>query len=153
MIYNRTLADVQEAKRIREEKAKNLLPLTDEEKETIERGFYTVNTVNRIEQQEMILTNLLHSMGYYNIGLASDNNFEWTINKFFKKIDHERLVNKCKVLREGFLSAPYYSDLPSNRVDYIQLNNLEKALADIYTNAIEVKELYTECGTVDCGGD
>ena len=66
MIFNRTEADVTEAKRIILEKVQKFLTLSNTEIETLEKGCLTINTLNRIENEQRRLNEVLNDMGYWN---------------------------------------------------------------------------------------
>ena len=74
MIYNRTLKDVENAREIIETKVKKFLELTEEEISILNIGYVSLDTINRIENKQAILKDILNSMGYYNIPI--ENN-EW----------------------------------------------------------------------------
>ena len=84
MIINRTITDVNEASRIREEVIKRFLTPTDAERQTLERGTLTINTLNRIENEQEAIKTLLNSIGYYNNLII---NKSWTTSDYFSSAD------------------------------------------------------------------
>ena len=91
MIFNRTAADVEEAKKIRENKVKTGQPLTEREIEVLERGMFTLSSINRIQDKQFELKNLINEIGYYSTPIIIKN-FEET--DFFTKEDFEQIINK-----------------------------------------------------------
>ena len=62
MIFDRTASDVDAAIKIRDEKVKSYQELTEEDVDILERGFITLNTINRIEEKQSELKSLLNNM-------------------------------------------------------------------------------------------
>ncbi len=148
MIFDRTQADVSEAIKIRDSKVKSFAQLTDSEAETLERGFVTINTLNRIETAQDTLKGLLNEMGYYNMPIL---NKTWEKEQVFTKSDLERIVANLDVLRDAFF---VYSDTPatpSAKYHYSSFNDLEKIIYDLDVMINDVKSHYKECGAFECG--
>ena len=59
MIFDRTQNDVDTAILIRSEKVQNFETLTESEIATLEKGTLTINTLNRIENKQSELKNLV----------------------------------------------------------------------------------------------
>lgn len=149
MIYDRTIKDVENAKKIRLEKVQKFLELTDEDVQILERGFVTVNTLNRIEQKQSELKSAINSMGYYG---ANIQNYTWGRWDYFEKSDLQRICENTRILREAFFD---YVDTPENpmpRYYFEEFNKLEKILLDIENMVGEVQANYKICGTFNCGG-
>lgn len=151
MIYDRTKEDVEMALRIREEKVKKFLTLSEEENEILERGFFTKNTANRIEQKEYYLCDLLREMGYYNIGLPSENKAEWVSTDIFYQDDLNRIFSRCSKLKENFFSLSFFPQKIEIGGGFENINSLEKTLHDIEETADGVKRKYKKCGKVVAG--
>lgn len=148
MIYDRTLTDVKNAIKIREEKIKNLLPLEADEVEILQKGLVTVDTINRIEKKEAELKSLINGIGYYNTNFI---NKEWNVGDFFKSEDLERIFNNAIILKNAFFT---FYNTPKNanaRYFFVEFNNLEKILVDIGFMIPIVKLFYNQCGTFNCG--
>ena len=64
MIYNRTEEDVKNALEIRKNVIQQGQEPTDEQREILERGMLTINTLNRIKNKQSELSKLILSMGY-----------------------------------------------------------------------------------------
>ena len=148
MIYNRTLEDVENAREIIETKVKKFLELTEEELDILNRGYVSVNTINRIENQQTMLKNLFNSMGYYN---SHNENKEWGYSDIFKQIDLDRIVENTVLLRKAFFTFSYTPENPNAKYYFEDFNRMEKILFDLEDMANEIKSLYLECGTFECG--
>lgn len=142
MITDRTEADVIEAKRLYSEKVQKFIPLTDEEMQTLERGFIGLSTINRIEAKQAELRDILKEMGYY----IGGENKQWERGEFFKRQDLQRLVMNTK---QAF--PVEYNEAIFPFFQYRYINRLEEFCAVVEAKIEEIKALYTVCGTVECG--
>lgn len=148
MIFDRTQSDVDTAYVIRETKVKTFTTLTDSDTATLERGFLTYNTLNRIEEKQTELKNLLNSIGYYNIDIS---NKTWQLGDIFNENDFQRILDNENNLRNAFF---VYSDTPLTpeiSFHYQDINSIEKILYDIDVMINDVKSNYRECGTFESG--
>lgn len=150
MIINRTQIDVDNAKKTIDDFVKKFKPLTDSQVTTLERGTMTVNTLNRIENKQTELKNLLNDMGYWNTQIV---NREWTAGDIFTKDDFQRIIDNENTLRDAFFSYASTPATPSVSFHYSDINNLEKVLFDIDVMINDVKSNYRECGEFECEGD
>ena len=91
MIFDRTSADVNNARKIREEKIKKFIELNESEYNTLERGTITINTLNRIEEKQAELKVLFDSQGYYTPFIV---NKHWTDDDIFGEGDFQRIINR-----------------------------------------------------------
>lgn len=150
MIFNRTAEDVSSAIKIVNEKAKNGIALTDEEKEIVERGMLTINVINRIESKEDEIRQIINNMGYYT---APYSNKQWTDKEIFELKDYARIINICYHMAFDFFvfpSTPINISSDAN-YNYDVLNNMEEILVDIERMTEEVKSRYRYCGEFNCG--
>lgn len=150
MIFNRTEEDVKKAIEIRENKIKTFSTLSDAEKAIIERGALLVSTLNRIEQKQAELKNLLNGIGYYNIVVSTKT---WQEGAEFTIADIKRIINNEKSLVSAFF---VYNDTPSTPESFLHYNDtnaVEKILEDLDVMINDVKSNYRECGNYNCGGD
>lgn len=148
MIFNRTLSDVEQAKKIRAEKLQHFVEITDEEQETLERGFVTINTLNRIEDKQSELQNLLRTMGYWNTSIISKT---WTSTDMFTDAEFQRIIDNNAALRKSFY---VYSNSPMDAIanyHYEEFNAIERILFDLEAMIAFVRGHYKECGDFDCG--
>lgn len=148
MIYDRTSKDVQNAREIVETKVKKFLELTDEELSILKKGYVSLDTINRIENQQKMLKDVLNSMGYYN---TSFKNKEWDYYEIFKQPDLERIVENTILLRKAFLVFSYTPENPNAKYYFEDFNRMEKILFDLEEMIKQIKYLYFECGNFECG--
>lgn len=149
MIYNRTQADVDTALRIRREKVQKFQALTSDDVEALERGTITINTLNRVEQKQAELKNLINGMGYWETPVA---NKEWGYNDVFDESEFSRIVDNLNWLRNAFF---VYKDTPTTppvSYHYNDINALERILHDLDVMISDVRSHYKRCGETRCGG-
>lgn len=149
MITDRTQADVDNAKKIREEKVKMFKTLTSSDINTLERGMMTINTLNRIESKQVELTIYINSLGYWNISIYNKTN--WTYEDFFLKQDFQRIIDNMNILRSGFFTYLNTPNTPNISFYYQDINALEKILVDLELMIDEIKSRHKRCGTFRCG--
>lgn len=149
MITDRTQLDVQKAKNIIEEKVKKFIELTSAEEKTLERGTVTINTINRIEDKQVEIQEILNDMGYWNVSIL---NKKWSSGDVFRQSDLDRIVENNSMLRSAFYAL---KDSPVNAIGkyhYSEFNSLERILLDIFTNIEYTISRYRRCGNFNCGG-
>lgn len=150
MIYDRTQADVDNAKLIIGEKVHNFIDLTPEEEETLEKGTVTVSTLNRIEDKQQELKSLMAGIGYYSADIESKS---WEESDIFDETDLDRLIANLDILRYAFF---VYSDTPTTPMPsyhYETMNAAEKILHDLDVMINDVCSNYRECGAAESGED
>ena len=149
MIFDRTQKDVDDALVIRDEKVKNFVELTADDLSTLERGFLTINTLNRIENKTAELWESIREIYYYTEPLSTRT---WDYTDFFQESDFERIIHNLEKLKKAFL---LYHDTPLmpmfNYRRFEVINDAEKILFDIDRMIEEIKSLWRECGTFQCG--
>lgn len=148
MIYDRTKKDVQNAIKIRSEKVQNFIELNDEEIAILEKGFITIDTINRIENKQSELKTLLNNIGYYNTDIY---NKTWDESDVFTENDLTRIVNNTIVLRKAFF---VYFNSPANPIakyHYTEINSIEKILYDLERMKEYIITNFRECDTFYCG--
>lgn len=150
MIFNRTAEDVVEAKRIRAEKVQSFSELTEDEKQVLERGFVTLNTIIRIEEKQIELKNIFFKMGYYNAEIV---NKVWEDTDIFNETDFLRIIKNSTILRKAFFEFSSTPDEPKPKYTYETLNSLERILFDLDEMITAIKGFYKECGSAECGGN
>lgn len=149
MITDRTQFDVKNAKSIIEEKVKKFIELTSAEEKTLERGTVTINTINRIEDKQAEIQEILNDMGYWNVSIF---NKKWNFGDVFRQSDLDRIVENNSMLRSAFYAL---KDSPVNAIGkyhYSEFNSLERILLDIFTNIEYTISRYRRCGNFNCGG-
>lgn len=150
LIFDRTASDVSLAKSLANERKKQFADFTEEEKKTIERGFFLLSTINRIEDSEEMLFGFIRDLAYYGDSIETKR---WDYADIFRESDFSRVIKNAKVLRDTFFS---YSTTPSDvavRYDFQSLNNLEKILYDLFSIVDFLEENSKECDTFYCGED
>lgn len=148
MIYDRTQNDVDAAIHIRDTKVKNFEALTETEIATLEKGTLTINTLNRIEAKQEELKNLFNEMGYWNTPIT---NKVWGKNDIFSVDDFRRIRDNTNILRQAFFVYNATPNTPPIAYYWNTINSLEKILYDLDVIINDVKNLYRECGTFECG--
>lgn len=148
MIFNRTEADVTEAKRIILEKVQKFLTLSNTEIETLEKGCLTINTLNRIENEQRRLNEVLNDMGYWNTEMT---NKEWTISDVFDEQNFQRLLTNIDVLRNAFFTYSETPVTPNISYHFQAINEMEKILNDIGEIITYTQANYKICGNFSCG--
>ena len=149
MIFDRTQKDIDTALDIRANKVQKFLELTEEEIATLEKGFLTINTLNRIEDKQTELKNLFNSLGYYNVNVY---NKKWDYIDIFKQEDFDRILRNLQGLINAFFVYKDTPDVPENNYRRYQvINDAEKILFDMDVMINDIKSHYRECGTFVCG--
>ena len=149
MIINRTQDDVLNAAKIRKDKVQKFQPLTESDILTLEKGTITVNTLNRIENKQEELKNLLNKMGYYNTPITTKT---WTATQIFNASEFQRILYNANILKNAFFVYKNTPTLPFPKYRWQELNALEQILYDIDVMISEVRSFYRECGNIECGG-
>lgn len=149
MITDRTQADVDKAKKIRTEKVQTLKELTDSEIIILERGMLTINTLNRIEEKQNELKNLINGLGYWNTSTTSKT--DWTNTDIFTEAELRRITDNENILRKAFFTYKNTPETPNISFHYEDINSLEKILVDLDIMINDVKSNFRECGSCNCG--
>lgn len=154
MIYDRTIEDVNQAKQIVENiikiKENNTFEgLTDDQISTLERGMLTLTTINRIENKQTEIRELLNEAGYYNN--AGDNTLDWEQGNYFMQADLERLATNSALLRNSIKVYADTPEAPKPVYHFVEINKMEKILVDLETLIGDLESNYRECGTFSCG--
>lgn len=150
MIFNRTQEDVNNAIKIREEKIKKFISLTDEELAILERGIITINTLNRIEDKQEELKNLFEEAGY-NLDLIIK---KWEVKDFFTELDWQNWFDNFQTIKENI---PLYDNMPeipnatNLKIDYKIMNDIEKFLYLVEEIYEKIKSMYVYSGTIYSG--
>lgn len=149
MIFNRTQTDVDNAIDIRNRKVQNFEELSEDDVATLERGFLTINTLNRIEEKQQELKNLLEADYYF---VEDIHNKTWTYTNYFLQKDFDRILDNLSKLKNAYFvytSTPQVSD--NNYRKFQTINAVEHILNDLDLMISDVKSHYRECGAFECG--
>lgn len=128
MITNRTQYDIDAAINLRDTKVKKFIELTSDEITQIERGTITHNTLNRIENMQRLLCNLLNGYAYK---IDITNKTDWTTSDKFTIDDFNRILNNTKALYNRFYVFSDTPKPPDNLFSWQGANSVEKILYDI----------------------
>lgn len=144
MIFDRTANDVFEAERIFNEKVKAFFTLSEEEKSILEKGRVTAETLNRIENKQAEIGEILVQWEYLTEGLIHKT---WG-TEVFTQGDLLRIVNNLLTLRDSFYVIS--SDLaePRPRFHFEDFNIIEKTLAEIEELVSSAKKSFLRSGAV-----
>ena len=148
MIFDRTQNDIEAARNLIETKVKTFGELTADEILSLERGTLTINTLNRIEEKQIELNELINAEGNYNTNII---NRLWSYTDIFDEANFSRIVTNCEVLKKAFFE---YTDTPATPCavyHFENINSIEKILFDLEKMIDDVKSRYRECGTFQCG--
>lgn len=148
MIIDRTAQDVENAKIIRDTKIKEFENLTQTEINTLERGMITINTINRIENKQAELKALLNEAGYWNTPIT---NKTWTGEDWQYAEEWQRVLNNLDTLKQAYFTYTDTPPTPDRKLDYINLNAVEKILDDLQSMINAMKSQYKKCGTFKAG--
>lgn len=150
-IYNRTLASVQSAVKIRKEKISKGVELTEQDLTILSIGAITQDDINRIQSNIFNVGSDLKDMGYYFQSQIENKTYDE--NDIFYQEDLQDWCNLVDKFKKAFFP---YADTPIKplaRYSFEEFNKLEKILFDLNKRTDEVKSLYRECGNYECGGD
>ena len=153
MIYNRTYADIINARKIYFNKLQKFLPLTTEEQDIINRAFFNLVAINRITEKISQIWEVIKSEGGEKVEKSDVR--EWTEQEWFTVSNFVNIRENISDIITQMSILPYI-DVPSyegmyeilnDEYVYTNLNNIEKLLFDIYEIltkfAVQVKnELY-----------
>lgn len=148
MIFDRTQNDVDTAIRLRKEKVQTFQELTENEIAILEKGMFTLNTLNRIEEKQEDLKGIFNDMGYWNVLIT---NKTWDNTQIFDENEFQRIIDNTNVLRRAFFIYKDTPNTPPISYHYNDINALEKILYDLDVMINDVKSHYRECGTFECG--
>lgn len=144
MVTDRTSEDVQKAIELK----KRGLPFTAAEEITLERGTYSIETINRIANALHELSELTKDAGYWVEELASKT-FEY--GDIFYVSDYAGQIKdtyKLYIAVDGAVPQAIVANL-----NYAQVNLLEKLIARFGDRINEIDEYAPECGAVSSGDE
>lgn len=128
LIFNRTPADIITTHEIiNKYKRNNWGDISENEKAQLERGCYTYNSLNRVEQAQRELADFLSQYGYQ-INIETKT---WDETGYFDALELKRLLNNLTILRETGLVRIATPNVPNDYKPYTNANNIEKILFDV----------------------
>lgn len=152
LIFDRTDYDIKTAKEIQEQVLKIFQTPTQAQYEILERGCFTLSTLNRIETITQQLKTNVQTAGYLNNKDISTKS--WLKTDVFYDTDLLRILNNVSILKSSYYYYVDTPDVPEPVLYYQNLNNIEKILYDIYSVYNTMIANYKECGNdIECGED
>lgn len=147
MIFDRTSKDVQNAKEIIETKVKTFSTLIDSELEMLERGCFSISTLNRIEGAVEEIVQKMKDFG----SLISAETKVWAIGDVFFISDFNRILNNILYLRSKIKVLPDTPNVPAPEFTYTALNSIEKILFDLKTLLENAEKSFVYSGEIYSG--
>lgn len=149
MIFDRTQTHVNDALKIRKEKLQNFQEITDDEKAILDRGFVTIDTLNRIENKTEELKNKFES-DFYLVDKITVKN--WGYTDYFNASEFDRILNNLDLLKKAYYIYSTTPNTPDAKYEYTVFNDLERGLYDLERMITDIHEHYRYCGEIECGG-
>jgi hypothetical protein len=149
MIFDRTFEDIGKVKQILK-KLKDFAKLTQSDIETLERGTITYNTLNRIENKQKELAEILEQWTYLVVPIT---NKSWTKEDIFNESELKRLADNTVVLREAFYVIDKAQPNPKAKYTYQDINAMEKILDEIDRLIAFTKASFKRSNTFQSGQD
>lgn len=147
MIFDRTQEDVDAAISLRNQKVKKFENLTNEEINTLERGTITINTLNRIENKQAEISELLSQLSI-NVEIENKN---WEETQIFNRAEFQRILDNLNVLVKSFCVYSNTPDVPEISYHYDDINAIEKVLFDLEELHNKALKSFIYCGITHCG--
>lgn len=147
MIFDRTQNDVDTAIILRREKVQRFQELSDEETAILERGTLTVNTLNRIENKQTEIAELLSQLSR-NVEIENKN---WEETQIFNRAEFQRILDNLNVLVKNFSVYSNTPNVPQISYHFEDINAIEKILFDLEELYNKALKSFIYCGTTHCG--
>lgn len=147
MIFDRVLADIHNSIEILK-KLKSGTSLTTNEKNTLEKGTLTVNTLNRIENKHAELSDILYQWRYLKEPLKTKT---WVQTDFFKAGDMNRFVYNTNILRDSFFLSNSAIPYPTTEYTITAFNAIEETLQNVSDLVDNTSRLFQMSGAVTAG--
>lgn len=147
MIFDRTQEDIDTAIILRREKVQTFQELSDEETAILERGTLTVNTLNRIENKQTEIAELLSQLSR-NVEIENKN---WEETQIFNRAEFQRILDNLNVLVKNFSVYSNTPNVPQISYHFEDINAIEKILFDLEELYNKALKSFIYCGTTHCG--
>ena len=147
MIFDRTQNDVDAAISLIEQKVKKFEGLTNEEIGILERGTITVNTLNRIENKQTEIAELLSQLSI-NVEIKNKN---WEETQIFNRAEFQRILDNLNVLVKNFSVYSNTPNVPKISYHFEDINAIEKILFDLEELYNKALKSFIYCGITHCG--
>ena len=149
MITNRTAGDVSSAEEIRQkyQALNDWTGLTADEVLQLERGTYSINTLNRVENAVENLKNSFNAMGY----IVSVVTKIWQHSEIMQVADLDRYLSNIQTLRNVLTLYQTTPQVPNGFSPHTKANDIEKILVDIESIIFKIKAVFIHSGTTYSG--
>lgn len=147
MIFDRTSRDIQNAIEIINTKVKNFQTLLDSDLEMLERGCFSISTLNRIEDAVGEIVQKMNDFG----GIVTAQTKEWTMGDVFFISDFNRILNNISYLRSKINVSGETPNVPAPEFSYTALNAMEKILFDVKTLLANAEKSFIYSGEIYSG--
>lgn len=147
MIFDRTQNDVDAAISLRNSKVKAFEDLTSEEINILERGTITINTLNRIENKQAEIAELLSQLSI-NVNIENKN---WEEIQIFNQAEFQRILDNLNVLTNSFCVYSNTPNIPKISYHFEDINAIEKILFDLEELYNKALKSFLYCGITYCG--
>lgn len=148
MIVDRTANDVLLADTLRK-KIQSGQTLTENEQAQFERGFCTIEMLNRINEKILFLEDQLNQYAYR--VQATQDTQERTFDEVLTASEYNNIFNNLNKLKAAFSVYTDTPNTPTYLYDYKSANDVEKILVDIENRIIDMEAGFRHCNTFECG--
>lgn len=146
MITDRTIDDVKAAIALK----KRGLPFTESELTTLKRGTLCRDTLDRINEQQMKLLDVIPEAGYY---IEKFESLVYVKENILLKWGLEDYIVRALTIKNAF---PLYKDTTPDYVEpiayYEEINKLEQILEDLWEGYLDIETYSPECNAISSGG-
>lgn len=96
----------------------------------VNKRYYNVSDLNRVEANMVAVANLLESYGYMvNLGTTKDN---WVTTEFFTTSEGVRYLQNLNKIIDAYHSVAPAPPVTMDNIDFTDANNIEKNLKSVY---------------------
>lgn len=148
LIFDRNEDDIYNARTIINDRVKNFLSLTEEEEDTIRRGTFNSETINRILSGFVYVIERIKSIGYYGANIIEKN---WENGEIYTASDFEELLKCAFDLESSFFSYNGKTSDLKKEYSFQTINKIEKIIYDADKIYEYVYDNFRECGDLYCG--
>lgn len=162
LIFDRTETDKSQAAAILDayKSSGNWNALSTAETNQLERGTYTLNSLNRVESWAYSLSQLLTEAGYnceYRNSKtpSSASQAQWQYGDTTYLPQWQQYIANVQALCDAYYVMPDTPELPQpeDKLDIEGANAIERTLNDIYTLIQAMQASYRKCGTFASGNN
>ncbi len=143
-IYDRTEADVSEAKALIEHYKANG-GMTGS---TVLKGCLNARDLNRIENNTKFICKALGERYYF---CDTPTVHDWSLYAIPRMANINRITSNVSKLISAYYKPPDSPSVPNNMTHYTQINDIEKNLHMLKLMIEDMDSQYKRCGTFSCG--